>query len=247
MRDAAESRPVASEDLDPVLAELIDRLTAGIQAGEVIDLQVCLREYPQYADQLRELVPAALALRAAVRSAGGSFASLAVSPRPLDARLGEYLLLREVGRGGMGVVYEAVQESLGRHVALKVLPPQAAARPDLLERFQREAKAAARLHHTNIVPVFGVGAHEGVHFYAMQFIPGRGLDTVLRERRDRHERPAPAPGGASQPATIAAVPEAAPPGVSPDTSAPGARLTEITRAERVPYWRDVARLGEQAA
>src|SRR5260370_4317384 len=87
-------------------------------------------------------------------------------------RLGEYRILREVGRGGMGVVYEAEQESLGRHVALKVLPSSARMNPTYLERFRREAKAAAQLHHTNIVPVFGVGAAEGMHFYAMQFIRG---------------------------------------------------------------------------
>ena len=81
----------------------------------------------------------------------------------------------------MGVVYEAVQECLGRHVALKVLPHQRLADPSQLERFRREARAAARLHHTNIVPVFGVGEHEGVHYYAMQFIQGQSLDAVLRE------------------------------------------------------------------
>src|SRR5262249_61752271 len=91
--------------------------------------------------------------------------------------------LREVGRGGMGVVYEAVQEALGRHVALKVLPRDATADGSRLLRFHREARAAARLHHTNIVPVFDVGAAEGVYYYAMQFIRGQGLGEVLRELR----------------------------------------------------------------
>jgi serine/threonine protein kinase len=79
----------------------------------------------------------------------------------------------------MGVVYEAVQESLGRHVALKVLPGHALLAPAQLERFRREARAAALLHHSNIVPVFGVGCDRGVHFYAMQFIHGQSLDRVL--------------------------------------------------------------------
>ena len=94
--------------------------------------------------------------------------------------MGEYRILREVGRGGMGVVYEAEQVPLGRRVALKVL---AAARPGhgQLERFKREARAAARLHHTNIVPVFGVGEHDGMPYYVMQFIQGLGLDEVLDE------------------------------------------------------------------
>src|SRR4051812_2017164 len=98
-------------------------------------------------------------------------------------RLGDYRILREVGRGGMGVVYEAEQESLGRRVALKVLPDAALSDTHQVLRFQREARAAARLHHTNIVPVFGVGRDEGHHYYVMQFIPGLGLDAVLEELR----------------------------------------------------------------
>src|SRR5262249_313519 len=95
----------------------------------------------------------------------------------------DYLILREIGRGGMGVVYEAVQHSLGRHVALKVLPNQALAGSSHLERFRLEARAAARLHHTNIVPVFGVGECEGVHYYACQFIQGPPLDGAIDARR----------------------------------------------------------------
>src|SRR5262249_13690416 len=95
-------------------------------------------------------------------------------------RLGEYRILKEIGRGGMGIVYEAEQESLGRRVAVKVLTSQALLDPDQLRRFHREAQTMARLHHTNIVPVFGVGEHQGLPYYAMQFIDGRGLDAVIR-------------------------------------------------------------------
>src|SRR5262249_26024717 len=77
----------------------------------------------------------------------------------------------------------AQQLSLGRHVAIKVLPSHALLDPRQLGRFQREAKAAARLHHTNIVPVFGVGEQDGLHYYVMQFIPGLGLHEVLAELR----------------------------------------------------------------
>ena len=88
----------------------------------------------------------------------------------------------------MGVVYEAIQESLGRHVALKTLPFHQLGDATRLERFRREARAAARLHHTHIVPVFGVGEHDGLHYYIMQFIRGQGLDSVLREvKRLRRE------------------------------------------------------------
>src|SRR5260221_3089046 len=115
-------------------------------------------------------------------------------------RLGDYRILREVGRGGMGVVYEAVQESLGRHVAIKVLPAQNWKNPTHLERFRREARAVARLHHTNIVPVFGVGESEGVHYYAMQFIQGQSLDSVLHElKRLRRVRSAPPRGPTPEP------------------------------------------------
>jgi serine/threonine protein kinase len=93
-----------------------------------------------------------------------------------------------MGRGGMGVVYEAQQLSLGRHVAIKVLPSHALLDPRQLGRFRREAKAAARLHHTKIVPVFGVGEQDGLHCYVMQFIPGLGLDVVLAELRRLRRR-----------------------------------------------------------
>jgi eukaryotic-like serine/threonine-protein kinase len=96
-------------------------------------------------------------------------------------RLGDYLVPREIGRDGMGVVYEAEQVSLGRRVALKVLPHHVAHDTKALERFRREAKSAARLHHTNIVPVFEVGQDGETAYYAMQFIQGQGLDQIIDE------------------------------------------------------------------
>ena len=102
---------------------------------------------------------------------------------PLHSRLGDYHIVREVGRGGMGVVYEAQQISLGRRVALKVLPFAAAVDPKQRQRFQIEAQAAAQLHHPHIVPVFGVGCDEGVHYYAMQFVDGQSLAAVIRDLR----------------------------------------------------------------
>jgi WD40 repeat protein/predicted Ser/Thr protein kinase len=104
-----------------------------------------------------------------------------IGPLPPLERLGDYRIIREIGHGGMGVVYEAEQISLGRHVALKVLPQKKLIDPRRRRRFEREAKAAAKLHHTNIVPVFGVGEHDGLPYYVMQFIQGLGLDEVLEE------------------------------------------------------------------
>ena len=97
--------------------------------------------------------------------------------------LGDYRLLREIARGGMGVVYEAEQISLNRRVALKVLPFAAMLDQRRLKRFQLEAQAAAGLHQNNIVPVFAVGCDRGVHFYAMQFIEGHTLAEVITELR----------------------------------------------------------------
>src|SRR5205823_7367051 len=98
-------------------------------------------------------------------------------------RLGDFRLVREVGRGGMGIVYEAEQISLRRRVALKVLPFAAVMDPRHLQRFQNEARAAASLHHPHIVPVHAVGCERGMHFYAMQFIDGRSLEQFLQELR----------------------------------------------------------------
>src|SRR5262249_27900112 len=102
---------------------------------------------------------------------------------PLPQALGDFRIVREVGRGGMGIVYEAVQLSLGRRVALKVLPFAAALDPKHLQRFKLEAQAAAQLHHSNIVPVYAVGSERGLHYYAMQLIDGRPLTELVREHR----------------------------------------------------------------
>src|SRR5262249_52827432 len=141
-------------------------------------------------------------------------------------QLGDYRILREVGRGGMGIVYEAVQESLGRHVALKVLPAHGLMSPTHLERFRREARAAARLHHTNIVPVHGFGEHEGVHYYAMQFIQGQGWDEVLKEVKRLRDRKGPSPAESPQP-----VPSDPPSAAGPSArSASGTDVTAQTEA-----------------
>ena len=104
-------------------------------------------------------------------------------------RLGDFELLREIGRGGMGVVYEARQISLKRRVALKVLPPALGMSAQAKQRFEREAQAAAKLHHTNIVPVHAIGEHDGHHFYAMELIDGQSLDHVLRDMVDEGANP----------------------------------------------------------
>ncbi|WP_406696263.1 serine/threonine-protein kinase [Singulisphaera sp. Ch08] len=144
-------------------------------------------KYPELADQIRAFFPALMVVEELKPRADDLTNSFVVGLRPTRGlsmdRLGDFRIIREVGRGGMGVVYEAEQESLSRRVALKVLGSPSLLDPKRLARFHREAKAAARLHHTNIVPVFGVGEVDGVHYYVMQFILGAGLDEVLDDVR----------------------------------------------------------------
>ncbi|MFO0798569.1 MAG: WD40 repeat domain-containing serine/threonine protein kinase [Gemmataceae bacterium] len=167
----------AATNTDP-LDPLADELLARHRRGERPDVEEFAACHPELADRIRSLFPALLALEAAGEASPSDTLST-------GARLGEYRLVREVGRGGMGVVYEAVQETLGRRVALKVLAAGAHDPSERLDRFRREARTAGRLHHTNIVPVYGVGADRGTHFYAMQYIRGRSLADVLADVRRR--------------------------------------------------------------
>jgi serine/threonine protein kinase len=104
----------------------------------------------------------------------------------IPQRLGDFEIVRELGRGGMGVVYEARQVSLNRKVALKVLGGGLGLTGKAVQRFRREAEAAAKLHHTNIVPVYATGEQDGTHFYAMELIEGPSLDHVLRQLRQEN-------------------------------------------------------------
>jgi hypothetical protein len=176
-------------ELERLAAEFVERH----RRGEHPALHEYTARHPELARDIRELFPALVQIER-LKPAGGDCTGEAGAPAadvPPRERLGEYRLLREVGRGGMGVVYEAEQESLGRHVALKVLPTQTLLNPIYLERFRREARAAAKLHHTNIVPVFGSGEADGVPYYAMQFIRGEGLDKVLADLRNLRRGPVP--------------------------------------------------------
>src|SRR5712692_9139243 len=172
-------------ELDPV-EELAESFLTRYRRGERPAVTEYTQKYPELADKIRDLFPALVMMEELGSVAGHPETpsdSTTAEDRQMPRQLGEDRILREVGRGGMGVVYEAVQESLGRHVALKVLAFHGLVKPTYLERFGREARAAARLHHTNIVPVFGIGEHQGIHYYAMQFIQGQGLDVVLKEVR----------------------------------------------------------------
>jgi hypothetical protein len=177
MNGANEDR--AHQNRDP-FDEVAESFLERYRAGEHPTASEYAERYPQLAEQIRELLPALVA----VENAAPKQQEPCPPAPPLPERLGGYRILRKIGHGGMGVVYEAEHEALGRHVALKVLPFARLLEPTLRERFQREAQAAARLHHSNIVPVFGVGEQDGLHYYAMQYIEGQGLDQVLCEVKD---------------------------------------------------------------
>ncbi len=190
----------SSSDRDPLerlAAEFLERR----RRGEITSPSEYAEQYPQWADQILEFFPALELMEGLKPGARDQTSSIprragpAVSPQV--EQLGEYRILREIGRGGMGVVYEAVQESLGRRVALKILPLHGRIDPVRMERFQLESRSAARLHHTGIVPVYGVGEHNGVHFYAMQYIQGHGLDVILEDLRRLRAGPVAMPPSAN--------------------------------------------------
>ncbi len=240
-----------------ILADLIDQVTAQIQAGEPIDWDGLVREHPEQANELRRLRPALAVLDELSRSGSSG---VAVAPGGADdsvaGTLGDFRIVREIGRGGMGVVYEAEQISLRRRVALKVLPLAATMDPRHLQRFHNEAQAAACLHHGHIVPVFYVGCERGVHFYAMQLIEGQTLAAVIRElRREQNEPEALATGKRRAPKAVAAragedvpptVPHLHPPAPTAETLARASLSTEGPLRGR-EYYRKVAELGVQAA
>jgi serine/threonine protein kinase/WD40 repeat protein len=174
----------ATEDPDLQTAELIEELASRLQAGEAVDLEACAREHPACAERIRRLLPAVRMLADLGRSPTSPKAGNG-SATPLVGVFGDFRLRREVGRGGMGVVYEAEQISLRRRVALKVLPFAAMLDPRQLQRFHNEARAAACLNHPNIVPVHAVGCDRGVHYYAMQFIEGQTLAGFIQGLRQQ--------------------------------------------------------------
>ncbi len=163
------------DQLEVLAADYMDRL----RQGQRPSVEEYASRHPELAEEIRELFPTiAVTERLKARQARSSGGRVTLGPAQLE-RLGDFRIIREIGRGGMGVVFEAEQESLGRRVAVKVLPRQALLDEKHLKRFQREARIAANLHHTNIVEIFGVGEQDGFHYYVMQYIRGVGLDAVI--------------------------------------------------------------------
>jgi tetratricopeptide (TPR) repeat protein len=171
------SEPTTAKDA--CVGAILDEYLRALEAGTAPDRESLFARHPEVAAEL------AAALRGLdlVRGAAPSLAGANAADAEVGRTLGDYKLLREIGRGGMAVVYEAEQLSLGRRVAVKVLPFAAVLDPKQLQRFKNEALAAAHLQHPHIVPVHAVGCDRGVHFYAMQFVEGQSLARVVREMK----------------------------------------------------------------
>ncbi|MDB5356784.1 MAG: serine/threonine protein kinase [Phycisphaerales bacterium] len=184
------ARPVdSSEGDDPRLLAAVKEYMAALDEGRKPNRQELLARHPDIAGELSACLQGLSFVRAAgaefsgARGGIGEARGAAEGDLESASPLGDFRLVREIGRGGMGVVYEAVQLSLGRRVAVKVLPFAAALDSRHLQRFKNEAQAAAQLHHTNIVPVYAVGCERSVHFYVMQLIDGQSLSDVIRGLR----------------------------------------------------------------
>jgi serine/threonine-protein kinase len=252
---------------------LADEFLARCKRGERPTIQEYCDRHPDLAGEIRDVFEAVLMvedLKPASGDVSGSFGdSVHFDGKRLE-QVGDYRILREIGRGGMGLVYEAEQQALGRRVALKVLPKTIAGDGSAQVRFQREAKAAARMHHTNIVPVFDVGQDGDYLYYAMQLIHGQGLDLVIADLKrlraqsgatpavpawaaersiaaslaaGQFERENLAPEGEADPKATAAYEGSAP----SSAVLPGQSDISTATSNRGAYFRSVAQIGVQTA
>ena len=178
--DSFDSRP----ELERLAAQFIEEQ----RTGRYVTIDSYANKFPEIADQIRELFPTVLKMEQLRIGRSGKRSDGRIDSGPSKLKqLGDFLIVGELGRGGMGVVYEAVQQSLERRVALKILPKHVF-RDNRLDDFLAEAKVSAKLHHTNIVPIYGVGRQDGVNYYVMQLIEGVSLD-IFVARVEEHDFP----------------------------------------------------------
>jgi serine/threonine protein kinase/Flp pilus assembly protein TadD len=239
-----KTEPSQTCEHEGLLDEIVTGYLRAVGAGETPNRHELLARHPELAAELNEffadqdrLTQLAAPLRRAAQAARLDGPLNVLTDGLAPGLLGDFRLLREVGRGGMGIVYEAEQVSLGRRVALKVLPLAATMDPRHLQRFHNEAPAAASLEHGHIVPVHGVGCERGVHYYAMKFIDGRTLAEWIAQRRAG----AAAPGAAAPTTACSPAPEAA------VATQPVAEGQTSGAALDAAYCRQVAQWGVQAA
>jgi len=185
-RVLSETGDAALSELSPAVLRILDDYLAQLEHGVPPHPDELLSRHPEIAETLREYLASLQFLHDAASRLRGIGEPVDQADRLTGEELGvlgDYRLIREVGRGGMGIVYEAQQISLNRRVALKILPFASGLEPRCLQRFKNEAQAAAALHHQHIVPVYGVGRERGVHYYAMQFVEGQTLAALILDLR----------------------------------------------------------------
>jgi serine/threonine protein kinase len=236
-----QARPALPDD--PRVVSAMEEYVNALEAGERPNRQAFLAQHADIAEALAGCLDGLDFIFAAGPQLDDASSTEASTP----SQLGDFRILRELGRGGMGIVYEAEQISLGRRVALKVLPFAATLDPKHLQRFQNEARAAAQLHHTNIVPVYDVGCDKGVHFYAMQFIDGQSVAEIIASLRPGARSAASDQGDAATvDANSGRILPSACPSAAPETGKAGILSTSSSHRD-CGFFRTVAQLGIQAA
>jgi WD40 repeat protein/serine/threonine protein kinase/Flp pilus assembly protein TadD len=243
-----------------VLGQLAEEIKAQLAAGEQPDVERLVGRHPEVAEEIRQLVPVLSVMQQLGEESqpqGRESPRVAKDGPDSLGRLGDFRLRGELGRGGMGVVYEAEQVSLGRRVALKVLPFAATMDARQLQRFKNEAMAAACLDHPHIVDVYGVGCERGVHYYAMRLIEGQTVAEVVAQLRQQAQQEgvldslaqpqAKHPDLSFSPPSMPEATEAYQ--VSAGKTRPEEQALASTRKSRfsVKYFREVAQLGMDVA
>lgn len=232
------------DDRDSQVVAAVKKYMRLLDAGTAPPLDKFLSEHEGISELL---LPSLEGLALVHRAATTKPVSLVVPDSEFTAKpIGDFQIITELGRGGMGVVYEAIQLSLGRRVALKVLPFASGLDEIRLQRFRNEAHAAAALHHTNIVPVYAVGSDRGVHFYAMQLIDGSTLSELIDIMRTKN-------GNAKTSlVNVKASPDHQRPEKNLDTKtldtiARHSTVLDSSTSERQRYYRTAVRMAHQAA
>ena len=176
--DAGNSN--SSSDNSELLEELVDEFTQRLRSGEHPSIAEYQEKFPALKSELEDLL-ASVAMIEQLKPSATAPASVRGGLDDVSSlkQIGIYKVVGELGRGGMGIVFEAIHESLGRRVAIKVMPTPLVNRDKHVQRFEQEAKAAAKLHHTNIVSVFGAGEGDGFHYYVMDLVDGQTLGEVV--------------------------------------------------------------------
>lgn len=234
------NRADAGQQTEELLGRVAVEFFEQRAGGKMPSVEDFARKYPQIAEHIRRTFPA---LELVGESTSHSV-DLGIPLGAANERLGDFRIVGELGRGGMGVVYEAEQLSIGRRVALKVLPFATLADPRALARFKNEVRAAATLDHPHIVTVHAVGEERGIHYFAMQLIRGQSLAEVIRDLRQMREERKPAGASLEDSGTSR-------------SNRSDAALRETRTMANVPtsvpsetsehFYRRVAELGEQAA